>query len=185
LHSVAVYSTRKVMRIIAGESKGKKLKVPKGIRPTQDKVRESIFNILGGKIVDAIVLDIFAGSGSFGLEAISRGARKVIFVEINPKVIKILKENIDMLGYREKTQVIQIDAIKAIQMLGINIPYPAIVFADPPYNKGFADRVIHTVKKASNSALLLILEHSKEEKVNIGRTLRFGDTEVNFIEFKS
>ncbi|HID93665.1 MAG TPA: 16S rRNA (guanine(966)-N(2))-methyltransferase RsmD, partial [bacterium (Candidatus Stahlbacteria)] len=171
------------MRIIAGESKGRKIKVPKGIRPTQDKVRESIFNILGDRVVDTTVLDLFAGSGSFGLEAISRGAREAIFVEINPKVIKILRENIDTLGYKAKTRVIQADALKIIQDLVANIPYPDIVFADPPYNKGFVGRVVQIIK-ANNSTLLLILEHSKEEKVNMGRTLHFGDTEVNVIEFK-
>jgi len=171
------------MRIIAGESRGRKIKVPKGIRPTQDRVRESIFNILGDRVVNKTILDLFAGSGSFGLEAISRGAREATFVEINPKVIEILRENIDTLGCTGRSKVIQADAIKTIKNLESDVQHPDIIFADPPYNKGFVDKVLGIIK-AKDSFLLLILEHSKEEKVDIGRTLRFGDTEVNVIESK-
>jgi len=171
------------MRIITGESKGRKIKVPKGIRPTQDRVRESIFNILGDKVIKKSILDLFAGSGSFGLEAISRGASKAIFVETDHKVIKILKENIDMLGCEEKTKVIRADAIKTIRDLGSDFQHPDIIFADPPYNKGFMERIFEIIE-TQNYFSLLILEHSKEEKVDRGRTLRFGDTEVNVIEFK-
>ena len=122
------------MRIIAGESKGRKLKIPEGIRPTQDKVRESIFNVLADKVLDATILDLFAGSGSFGFEALSRGADEVTFVETNPMVINVLTENINMLGYKEKTRVIRADAIKTLQNLESDSQRPDIVFADPPYN---------------------------------------------------
>jgi len=172
------------MRIIAGESRGRKIKVPRGIRPTQDKVRESIFNILGNRVVDAIILDLFAGSGSFGLEAISRGAKKAIFVEISPKAIKIMRENIDMLGYKEKAKVIHADAIKIIKSLESDTLHPDIIFADPPYNREFVERVLQIIK-TKNSSSFLILEHSKKEQTNIGRKLSFGDTEVDIIEFKN
>jgi len=172
------------MRIITGESKGRKIKVPKGIRPTQDRVRESIFNILGDRIVNKTILDLFAGSGSFGLEAISRGARKATFVEINSKVVKVLRENINTLGCKGRIKIIQADAIKTIKNPEADVDHPDVIFADPPYNKGFMDKIVGIID-ANNSFSLLILEHSKYEQVDIGRILRFGDTEVNVIEFKS
>ena len=160
------------MRITGGEVGGRRIKVPKGIRPTQDKIRAAIFNILGDKIKGAKFVDLFAGSGSVGIEAISRGASEVIFVEKSRKVLAVLNENLKSLGCVNKSKVIMADALK------VKIETPDIIFADPPYDKGFAKKVIDLWLK---SKTLLILEHSKREKVDIGTHHTFGDTVITLI----
>ncbi|MDI6840352.1 MAG: 16S rRNA (guanine(966)-N(2))-methyltransferase RsmD [bacterium] len=160
------------MRITGGEVGGRRIKVPRGIRPTQDKVRTAIFNILGDRIKDVKFVDLFAGSGSVGIEAISRGASEVIFVEKSRKVVSVLNENLKSLGYMEKSKVINGDALK------VKLKTPDIIFADPPYDMGFAKKVIDLWLISKR---LLILEHSKHEKVDLGTHYTFGDTVITLI----
>lgn len=128
------------MRITGGEFGGRNLKVPKSdlIRPTQDRVREALFNILQFELANADFLDLFAGSGAVGLEALSRGARAVTFVELSRKHLAVLNENLAMLGAR--AEVICSDAYRFIA--GYSGAGFTIVFADPPYalgeEKGYA-----------------------------------------------
>jgi 16S rRNA (guanine966-N2)-methyltransferase len=104
------------MRVIAGKAKGRRLlSVPgESTRPITDRVKESLFNILGGRVVDAHFLDLFAGTGSVGLEALSRGARQAVFVEISGRAIKTLKRNLELTGLTEGAEVIQQDVFKFI-----------------------------------------------------------------------
>ncbi len=127
------------MRIIAGEFRGRKLASVKSqsltLRPTRDRVRESVFNILESQqtLHGARVLDIFAGTGAMGLEAISRGAAAVIFVENSPASLSLLRENITALQLEVRSQIIAKDATR----LGAMDTDPAsVVFLDPPYGKG-------------------------------------------------
>ena len=129
------------MRIISGIYKGKKIFDPidKFTRPLKDIVRESIFNILEHsnlfkkKIQKANILDLFSGTGSFGLECISRGASNVIFVENYPKVIKILKKNIEKLSCKEKTKIIKTDIYKQFSHKNLSEKID-FIFIDPPYS---------------------------------------------------
>jgi 16S rRNA (guanine966-N2)-methyltransferase len=164
------------MRIISGESKGRKIKSPKGrvIRPTLDRVREAIFDIIGNRVVGATILDLFAGTGSFGLEALSRGAKRVTFCEKARAIRVILEENISSLGYNDKCNIIKGDALK----IKTKDRYD-VIFADPPYEKNLIYKVLKIYR---NKAKLLIIEHSKREKVEEGTSRRFGDTIITFIE---
>ena len=102
------------MRVIAGSAKGRRLRsVPgSGTRPITDRVKESLFNIIGGDIVDATILDLFAGTGSVGIEALSRGAKSCTFLDINRTAIGVLNANIEATGFTGQSQVKQVDSLK-------------------------------------------------------------------------
>jgi len=123
------------MRIIAGEHRGRRIEGPKDdvTRPTADSVRESIFNILGERVVDARVVDLFAGSGALGLEALSRGAAGASFIEINRHNAALIKRNIASLGYGEVAQVSHADAHRFGRSFEPSADEPVVVFLDPPY----------------------------------------------------
>lgn len=131
------------MRISKGILKGLYLKPIRGIRPTQDKVKNAIFDILQDSIEGVKFLELFAGSGIVGLEALSRGAAEVVLVENNPHCVRFIKESISKIGPRIKGKNIQVykqDAIKAIEQLHAKGRKFDIVFADPPYYKGSYER---------------------------------------------
>ncbi len=165
------------MRIIGGEAKGRRIVIPRGIRPTQDKIRAMVFDVLGEEVREAKFLDLFAGSGSVGIEALSRGAKEVTFVERSKKVREILKENIRSSGYMDRAKIILKDVLKFLETIGLS-DHKHIVFADPPYNKGWVEKLLHlSIEKDT----ILIIEHSKHEPINIGKHYKSGDTIITFI----
>ncbi|MDG2124071.1 MAG: 16S rRNA (guanine(966)-N(2))-methyltransferase RsmD, partial [Verrucomicrobiales bacterium] len=126
------------MRVIAGESGGVPLKVPKTVtRPTADRVREAVFSILAERVVGARVLDVFAGSGALGIEALSRGAESAVFVEQNRGACEVLRGNLEKTGLVGWAGVVCGDALKCVGKLGREFD---LVFADPPYVKKPGDR---------------------------------------------
>lgn len=175
------------MRIISGKYKGRTIKMPKGIRPTQDKVRKALFDTLGD-IEGLSFLDLFAGSGAVGLEALSQGAKEVIFVEENKRCLQKLKENLSSLsslGYR----VIELDVFAAIKQLGQKDKQFDIIFLDPPYYKEMAKKTLQTL--ASYDILtatgLVIIQHFKKDNLpsrtgdlSLFRQARYGDTVLSF-----
>lgn len=160
------------MRIIGGIYKGYEIKMPKGIRPTSGLVKESIFNIIGNRILGAKVLDLFCGSGAIGLEALSKGAQSTTFVEKNKRVVRVLMKNIKKLGCSD-VDVISMDAMK----LSLDSTYD-IIFADPPYDMGYLERLI---RKFNKSGKILVIEHSIRERLDVGETRKYGDTLVTYI----
>lgn len=129
------------MRIIGGEYRGRILKMPKGvkIRPTQDRVREAMFNIIRAGIPEARVLDLYAGSGAFGIEALSRGAYSTIFVDNNINCIRVIKSNLLILGDSARlSQVVKLDALKSISRFKKENKKFDIIFLDPPYYRKLA-----------------------------------------------
>jgi 16S rRNA (guanine966-N2)-methyltransferase len=137
------------MRIVAGRFRGAALAGPKGqdIRPTGDRVREAVFNILGhgieaAPIEGARVLDLFAGTGALGLEALSRGAAYVHFVEDSPEARGLIRRNIEALGATGVTRIYRRDATR-LGEAGTLKPF-GLVFADPPYGKGLAERALQS-----------------------------------------
>ncbi len=160
------------MHIIGGIHKGHEIKMPKGIRPTSGLVRESIFNVIGNEIHGSKVLDLFSGSGAIGLEALSRGAKNATFVEKNKRVIKVLWENIKTLA-GDSVKVKNMDAMKFIT----DDVYD-IIFADPPYDKGYVRSI---AKKFGNISHIIVIEHSIREPLEIGETRRYGDTLITYI----
>jgi 16S rRNA (guanine966-N2)-methyltransferase len=164
------------MRITAGRFKGKRIKTVKSndVRPTLSKIRESIFNIIQNQISQAKMLDLFAGSGIMGIEAASRGAEEVVFIEKNPLVFKILKENLKDFDFNYNLYLT--DALKAIEKLsGSKFD---IIFADPPYNSELIPQIITKIKGNSilSNSGMLILEHSI--KLNIEEIIGHDDFEI-------
>ncbi len=129
------------MRIVSGKWRGRRLRAPKGkaVRPTADRVREAIFSILGGRTEGARVLDLFAGTGALGLEALSRGASSAVLVESDPRVFAVLCRNVADLGARE-AEPLHLECRAAIRLLRGRGNRFGLVFLDPPYGKGIAER---------------------------------------------
>lgn len=157
------------MRIISGRARGTKLLTIEGLdtRPTTDRVKESLFNLLQYEFHEKDVLDLFAGSGALGLEALSRGASSVIFVDQNKACVEIIKKNIEKTHGTECCKILQSDVGAAIRKLK-----PAsldIVFMDPPYLKGFIAPTLEEIIK--NDVLkkdaLVVVEHEKTDQWNM------------------
>ena len=145
------------MRIISGQFKGRKLKTLEGMntRPTADRVKESLFNILGARIYDAKILDLFAGSGSLGLECLSRGATSCVFVDSSKEAINIVKENVKLCRQEENSKFINKDYIEAMNSL--NDKYD-IIFVDPPYSKGIEILVLEKARDILAKNGIIIVE---------------------------
>lgn len=168
------------MRVIAGIAKGKRLKAPKGssVRPTLDKVKGAIFNILGNRIIEAMVLDLFSGSGALGIEALSRGASSCVFVDTQ---IKCIKDNLISTGLNGR--VIRGNVERVIKQLAKENLRFDIVLADPPYGKELARNILSWLQISgilTNSGLIVV-EHSKRELIEKEkvREKRYGDTVVS------
>ena len=124
------------MRVIAGSAKGRRLEMPPtaGVRPTSDRARETLFNVLGADVAEARVLDAFAGSGAVGIEALSRGARAVTFVERSRRVAAVLRDNVDACGFTLRASVLGADWHAALRRLGKDVAAFDLAFFDPPYD---------------------------------------------------
>ena len=154
------------MRIIAGDLKGRVLAPVQGrTRPTAARVREAIFNILGPAVPEAQVLDLFAGTGALGIEALSRGAAQAVFVEDHPEALKALRRNLETLGLPDRSQVLPLPVAAALRKLAARGERFDLVFLDPPYGGGAAAA---TLGALAGSSLLLpeawvVAEHSRRE----------------------
>jgi 16S rRNA (guanine(966)-N(2))-methyltransferase RsmD len=180
------------MRVIAGLFRSRRLKgnPPAGIRPTSDKLRETLFNILGPAVEGAVFLDAYAGTGGVGIEAISRGARRVYFVDQLRKACAIIRENLESLDVTEGVRVIESDFSRAIEMIereGVRLD---IAFLDPPYDR--EDLYQTSLEQLAARKLLapggiLVIEHSKRVEMPDAqgglekyRTLQQGDSVLAF-----
>lgn len=157
------------MRVISGTARGKKLKSPQDerVRPTLDRVKENLFNMIGLGIRGAVVLDAFAGSGGLGIEALSRGAAKCYFVDLNKKSIALTKENLKDSRLEENAVVLHMDAMDAIPKLfaqNIRVDY---LFLDPPYNKGIVEKILQQLEKYNimQEDGTIIIETDRDEKL--------------------
>jgi len=178
------------MRVIAGRLKGRRLAAVRGaMRPTADRVREAVFNILGEEIVGARVLDLFAGSGALGIEALSRGAREAVFVEQHPTALSVLRRNLGLCGLTAQAAVLAQPVAAAIRGLAARGENFEIVFCDPPYGH---DLVKDTLERLGEAGLvvpggLVAAEHGRKDDAapayaSLGRMQerRYGDTVVTF-----
>ena len=180
------------MRIIAGEMRGRHLKTVVGnqTRPTSDKVKGAIFNILGDRVLDAHVLDLFAGTGNLALEALSRGSKDAVLVEKSREAHDVIGENIEQMGVGHKAKLILSDAFKYINR------YPNeifnLIFVDPPYREGLALKVISTLKEHPSCLStdgVIIVETAKDEELEgnfypfeIRKTGKYGDTKMWYLQ---
>lgn len=157
------------LRIITGDAKGRRLISPQGrqIRPTSDRVKEAMFDILGDKVPDSDVLDLYAGTGSLGLEAISRGARRSVFIDINKENLRIVNENIKLLKYEKYCEVYNNDSFSGLNILkrrGIRFD---IIFVDPPYHKGIVPDALQKIAETSvlKKGGIIVAEHDSRDEV--------------------
>ena len=178
------------MRITAGRFKNKQVKTIESalIRPTLSKIRESIFNVLQNEIEEASFLDLFAGSGIVGIEAASRGAKEVVFIEKNPKHYKLLKENLSGLSFENKTFLG--DTTNILEKFEEN--RFDIIFSDPPYKTDLNNKILEIISRKNilKKGGILILECNKEENFSkqieitgfeIIKEKSYGDTKVIYL----
>jgi 16S rRNA (guanine966-N2)-methyltransferase len=166
------------VRIVGGRFAGRDLTSPNDfrVRPTAEPVRAALLDELTGDVKDARVLDLFAGTGALGLEALSRGARSADFVEFRPDSVHALKANIAALRVRERTRLFKRDAVRFVESAAPNA-YD-IAFADPPYESRLLDRVL-AVWRERRFARILAAEHASTRRFAEGRVTRvFGDMAV-------
>jgi len=169
-----------MIRIIAGEFGGRRLKTPATdkVRPTADRVREAWFSILQRSLRGGRVLDLYAGSGALGLEALSRGATTVDFVELNRLALAVLKANIRALQVDDRTAVHKVDAVRFAEKL-----HPGqydVAFADPPYSSEQAARLV-ALFRVNAFARVFSIEHPADQPIPGDDTRRYGDTAITFI----
>lgn len=180
------------MRVIAGKFRSRRLKGPKSLRlrPTSDRLRETLFNILGPSAKGSLFVDLFAGTGAIGIEAISRGARETVFAESHAAAARLIRENLASLGVREGADVMECDALRALEILSSRHMLPDFIFLDPPYAK--SDEHLRILNFLDSSPLIsshgvVIVEHHRNaflperlEHLERIRLLEQGDTSLSF-----
>ena len=182
------------MRIIGGDLRGKKLHSVRGVttRPTADRLREAIFNILSLKVRGSIVLDLFAGTGALGIEALSRGAEAVVFVDRYKGALSIIEKNISSCNFNNRSKIIRWNIIDNLNCIKSVAPSFNLVFMDPPYNKNIIYPVLsnlHASKSVQKNAIVII-EHSPSEPIKediaafeITDQRKYGQTLVSFLKY--
>jgi 16S rRNA (guanine966-N2)-methyltransferase len=178
------------MRVIAGAFKGRRLAPVRGrLRPTAAKVREAIFDILGEAVAEARVLDLFAGTGALGIEALSRGAAAAVFVEDQPEALQVLRRNLASLDLNAQAQVLSLPVNTALKKLAAKGARFSLAFLDPPYGGGRAAGALAALAAAALLAppAWVVVEHSRRESLpeSVGglsqrQLRRYGDTQVAF-----
>lgn len=174
------------MRVIAGSAKSLRLKTIEGLdtRPTTDRIKETLFNMINPYINDCTFLDLFSGSGGIGIEALSRGADFAVFVEQNQGAITCIKENLTFTHLSEKGMVLKQDVMQALKSLETKYQFD-ILFMDPPYDKGLEEQVLLYLKDSSilHQDSIIILETSKGNSLSYVEELNFEIVKVK--EYKS
>lgn len=182
------------MRVIAGRYKGRHLTVPKDtvVRPTRDRVKESIFSIIQDRVIDARFLDLCAGTGNIGIEALSRGAKQVTFLEKNLKCIRLIEQNLKWIGLdsnQPEVQLIRAGAIQGINLLNEQSETFELIYLDPPYDSDLYNQCLSCISDTCvlETSGILLVEHRKHTKLpSIAgrlccyRTKYYGDTCLGF-----
>ena len=183
------------MRVIAGDARGRKLAAPKSmrVRPTADRVKEALFSMLTsrlGEFTEMRVLDIFAGTGNLGIEALSRGACYAVFIDSHQESAQIIRKNLETTQFFQKAKVVVQDAAAALKWLSRDEAPFHLVFIDPPYHEGHTES---TLQILSDSPLIdqgttVVVEFSSKEQIarsfgNLQETERrvYGDTTLSFL----
>ena len=157
------------MRVIAGSARRLLLEFPtEGVRPTTDRTKETLFNIIHSRLYHASVLDLFAGSGALGIEALSRGADQCVFNDMNLKTLEIIKKNLNHTKLIEKAEIIKYDYVNALDMLNRKSTRFDIIFLDPPYNMGYESIALQKIDgfKLLNEEGLIIVESSIDTPID-------------------
>lgn len=179
------------MRVIAGKYRSRKLKSLEGqdTRPTLDRVKESLFNILGKRVLEAQVLDLFSGSGSLGIEALSRGAKFAVLNDKSPAAIEIIQDNVEAFALEDDTGVMCQDAFAAIDILANAKMHFDLIFLDPPYDAQLYAPVLQKIRDRGILAPegMIICEHRKGSGFDVPCEYRiydrrtYGRSTISFI----
>ncbi len=168
------------MRIISGSKRGKKLTAPEGlqVRPTADRVKESLFNILQFSIEGRRFLDLFAGSGQVGLEAVSRGAAQAVLVDVSRDSIRVVEKNCAAVGFGGRTKIVQADFASFLR--GSRESFD-VAFLDPPYSAGLLEQALPLTAERMNPGGVIVCEHPSGDELPLaagdftrGKTYRYG-----------
>ncbi|NMO96494.1 16S rRNA (guanine(966)-N(2))-methyltransferase RsmD [Paenibacillus lemnae] len=182
------------MRVISGSAKGRPLKsVPgTGTRPTTDKVKEAIFSMIGPYFDGGTTLDLFAGTGGLGIESMSRGIEKAVFIDTEPKSIETIRYNLNAAGFERQAEVFRNDAARALKVLQKRDYRFDLVFLDPPYRMTDADALMLDMisRGLLNPGALVVLEYGSShtypeqlESFHHLRSARYGETSVSIYEY--
>lgn len=177
------------MRIIAGSCKGRRLKAPdwSGLRPTSDKLRETLFNVLALHVAGASVLDVFAGTGAIGLESLSRGAARAVFIDADRRAAALIAENAARCGMADRCVIIRDTAERALRRLALDALFDLIVL-DPPYEFEPLDRVLEAAVEHLAPEGVMVLEHAARRvappvaEARAVRTIRSGDSALTIYD---
>jgi 16S rRNA (guanine(966)-N(2))-methyltransferase RsmD len=180
------------MRVIAGKFRSRTLRSLKGqmLRPTSDRLRETLFNILGPTVEGATFVDLYAGTGAVGIEALSRGARHVIFVEQHAPAVALIRRNLDSLGIGAEAEILGMTVARAIERLGARRVHAQFIFLDPPYAADIEyESALETLGESPVVAPdgRVIVEHLKKRSLpervgdlELARVLEQGDAALSF-----
>ena len=178
------------VRVISGSARGLKLNTPGDdrVRPTTDRVKESMFNIVQDWVYDSQVLDLFAGSGALGIEALSRGASQAVFCDNSLDSIKILKSNIEKARVADRSQIVSGDFKRCLRDMGAKNQSFDMIFVDPPYYKGLFEEVLDTIRacKILKKDGIVIVEHDAKrpigqvEGLEVYKEKKYGITMLTF-----
>ncbi len=175
------------LRVHGGEAGGRRLRAPRRIRPTQGVVKEAIFNILGERVAGAVVIDLFAGSGALGIEALSRGAASVTFVEIEPGCASILRQNLDALAYTDRARTVRGEAVHWLRAHPDDVVAAGLILLDPPYGEGTLQAALVALDELAGQDSLVLAEHAaglelpELARLEVERSRRYGDTEITLL----
>ena len=181
-----------LIRIIAGTLKGRRLETPDwpGLRPTSDRLRETLFNVLGQRLDGQRVLDGFAGTGAVGIEALSRGAAEVTFVERDPRAAALIAANLAHCGVKDRYAIIRVDFARASARLrGVQFD---VIFLDPPYGASELSGAMDTAATIASPGTTIVIEHARRDtaaerygNLALSRTVRSGDSELSIYEWSA
>jgi 16S rRNA (guanine966-N2)-methyltransferase len=180
------------VRVIAGKFRSRHLKSPGTLRlrPTSDRLRETLFNVLGPSVEDSLFVDLYAGTGAIGIEAVSRGAREVIFVESHARSARLIRANLESLGIHGGALVVESDAIAGLKRIASQHLLADFIFLDPPYDE--ADEHLRALEFLDESHLiapygLVVVEHRVQtelperfDRLECSRLLEQGDAALSF-----
>lgn len=183
------------MRVIGGKAKGRRLASVSGskTRPTADRIKESLFNIIANEVANVDFLDLFAGNGGIGIEALSRGAGQVVFIDKNRHCTKMIKTNLNTTELGDRAEVYTNDVIRALSVLERKGRIFDVVFIDPPYNQGYIEKTLSALSeyKLVKKDGLVITELSNKEDIPdsvlnlfLTRNENYGDTILGFYRNK-
>lgn len=172
------------MRVITGSARGRKLETLAGdeVRPTTDMVKEAVFSIIQFQVQGRAFLDMFAGSGQMGIEALSRGAREATFIDMRRDAVSVIRKNLETTGFEDKAQIVNADAPSFVKSSAKKFD---VAFVDPPYNKGLAAKALSVLPFAMNEGGVILCETALDEVLPesagefvLDRTYRYGKIKI-------